>query len=427
MFFQRRAPCADSIEDQTLAIILRIDNIDQLPDGGPIEFSAGNRGFQIGRHQHCDWCLPDPARTISGVHCRVHYENGAYWLTDESRNGTFLGNAPGRISSPYQLRNDDRLRIGDYIINVSINSAADVAGMDAPVSQMASFEPPSIEDMWSVSGPTPSPVPPRSFIAAQSRQRMPDVLDDFIDLPSSTGRSPFDQGGAQPMPAQRYSAAAPGPGYSAPGPGYAAPGAAGYPGAGTPPAMGQSADITQFLIRLASNAGVSPQAFANRSPDEIADELGIILRMVTEQLIALLRARADVKLMTKSARTTISARDNNPLKFLSDPSEALHVMVARDRPGFMGAASSLQDGFADIKKHEFATYAAMQSALARVMDDLSPDRIEEKVGSPTFGSKKSKAWDLYVERWEAKTERSENGALDLFLKYFAEAYDASSK
>lgn len=278
-----------------------------------------------------------------------------------------------------------------------------MASMDAPLSSMAGYHQPTIEDMWSVGSPSPKPVDRRSFQQDQRRQRVPDMLDDFIDLPSSLGRSPFEPMAGPPVPPPAY------------------------PAAGAPPPMGQSQDIAAFLARLSGNAGVAPQVFANRSPDEIADELGIILRMVTEQLILLLRARAEVKLMTKSVRTTISARDNNPLKFLSDASEALHVMMARDRPGFMSAASSLQDGFADIKKHEFATYAAMQAALARVMDDLSPDRIEEKVGSPTFGSKKAKAWELYVERWEAKTERSENGALDLFLKYFAEAYDASSK
>ena len=32
-----------------MAITLRIDNFDQLPDGGPIEFTAGPRGFDIGR------------------------------------------------------------------------------------------------------------------------------------------------------------------------------------------------------------------------------------------------------------------------------------------------------------------------------------------------------------------------------------------
>ena len=110
-----------------MAITLRIDNFDQLPDGGPVEFRAGPRGFDIGREQHLDWCLPDPDRVVSGHHCQVRYEGGGYVLYDVSRNGTYVNGSPGRVKSPYQLQHGDRLQIGPYIITVAIG-----AGNEAP-------------------------------------------------------------------------------------------------------------------------------------------------------------------------------------------------------------------------------------------------------------------------------------------------------
>ena len=57
----------------------------------------------------------------------------------------------------------------------------------------------------------------------------------------------------------------------------------------------------------------------------------------------------------------------------------------------------------------------MQKALARLLEDLSPEAIEKKVTSSAFGSKKGRAWETFVATWEAKEKPHENGMLDVFL------------
>jgi type VI secretion system protein ImpI len=184
----------------------------------------------------------------------------------------------------------------------------------------------------------------------------------------------------------------------------------------------------QVLMAIAAAAGLQPQAFAGRAPEEVASELGAILRIVTEQLTGLLLARAAAKQMTKSSnRTMIGSENNNPLKFIPDAGEAIEIMFRRNRPGYLSAPQSFKEGFEDVKRHEVATYAAMQKALARLMEDLSPDNIEDKANASGFGNKKGRAWEIYVERWNAKTEHYENGILDVFLAYFADAYDEAAK
>ena len=100
-------------------ISLQIGNVDRLPGGGPMSYRSRDRGFEIGRENR-DWTLPDPDRFISGRHCEVRYERGAFWLYDVSRNGTFVNGSTERVVSPYRLSHGDRLRIGRYIITVSI-------------------------------------------------------------------------------------------------------------------------------------------------------------------------------------------------------------------------------------------------------------------------------------------------------------------
>ena len=183
-----------------------------------------------------------------------------------------------------------------------------------------------------------------------------------------------------------------------------------------------------ILRAIATGAGVSPDIFLQRPASDVAAEIGVVLRTVVEELALLLKARAAAKVLAKSGnRTMISAVDNNPLKFVPRAEEVLEIMFARQRAGYLDAKHSIDEAFRDLKTHEFATYAAMQKALSRLLEDLSPDAIEKKVSSSTFSSKKARSWEIFVATWEAKEKPHENGMLDVFLAYFSDAYAKASK
>ena len=182
-------------------------------------------------------------------------------------------------------------------------------------------------------------------------------------------------------------------------------------------------EVEPFLREVAAGAGISPDAFRQRDPAEVAQEIGAVLRIVVEELAGLLKARAAAKAMARSSQQTmISASGNNPLKFVPGAEEMLEKMFGRSSAGYLDAKQALEEAFADLKTHELATYSAMQAALARLMDDLSPQAIEGRVAPSTFGSRKARAWDAFVSTWEAKEQRYENGMLDVFLAYFSESY-----
>src|SRR5262249_21924392 len=99
----------------TMAPHLKIENVPNLPDGGPVEIAVtGKRGIDIGRDTHLDWTLPDPTRHISSKHAEIRYKEGGYWLHDVSTNGTFLNGSDHRMQAPHRLRNGDRFVIGHY-------------------------------------------------------------------------------------------------------------------------------------------------------------------------------------------------------------------------------------------------------------------------------------------------------------------------
>ena len=106
---------------------------------------------------------------------------------------------------------------------------------------------------------------------------------------------------------------------------------------------------------------------------------------------------------------------------------AIEVMFLKHRDGFMQGPDGFDNALRDIRRHQTAVFAALQPALAALLSGLSPDEIEETVGSGLLGSgNRAKFWDAYVEKWDAKAAAGDNGLLDAFLHSFAEAYSAAA-
>lgn len=352
-------------------IRLTIRNVERLPDGGPTTYSARNHGFEIGRDGG-DWSLPDPDLIISGRHCEIRFEKGGFWLRDLSRNGTFVNGSNQRLDGAYLLSSGDTIRIGRYVIDVSIEQDREgFAGAADPVQNGRSAR--RLEDP---ARNAPFFPPGETQAAGHSR----------ASLQLQSGRQLLS-------------------GNSAP-----------------------AADPAGLLRDIAVGAGISPDTFMQRDPKEVAEEIGAVLRIVVDELASMLKARAAAKSMAKSSQQTmISSTGNNPLKFVPGAEEMLEKMFGRRSSGYLDARQSLEEAFRDLKTHEIATYSAMQAALARLLEDISPMTIESRLASSSFTSRKSRAWDAFVAAWEAKEQRHENGMLDAFLDYFSESYSKAAK
>jgi len=419
-----------------MTLRLSIENVDRLPDGGPIRIEVKGRGLDLGRDSHLDWTLPDPSRSISGKHCEIRYRGGEYWLHDVSRNGTFVNGAEYRLDAPHRLRNGDRLSIGPYIIAVAVEEGRKLRGGASAAE--ASLDA-GLADVWGPVGEAAAPEIGAKRQLTQSRDAPPDFLDfaSFLEAPKlapeasagpqgseddwltavkpdSPSLPPLDHEGLEPRVPTPVRPAVVDPPPRRPPPRDPQP---------------ESTMAPEVLERIARAAGVSLGAFSSRNPDELADEIGGVLRLMAENLGQMLASRAESKtLMRSSSRTMIRAIENNPLKFASSPAEALAIMFGPRTRNYLDAQTTIEHSFRDLKTHQILTFSAMQNALDALFDDLAPERIDHSI-EPDKGigalisSRKAKLWDVYVERWRAKTKRSDGRLLEAFIALFAQAYD----
>lgn len=443
-------------------LTLRIENETKLPDGGPLSISVeGTRGIDIGRDQHLDWTLPDPNRFISGKHCEIRWQDGAFWLHDVSTNGTFLYGSDGRLKAAHKLRDGDRFLIGHYII------VANISGQpikSAPENSNSS--PPDYDNLWAPVGEAAPPIEARKLKASRDLQPVkPDFLDWAVDLqpprPGSASQPlfPFDRNEATPdewarsspkpfAPEPALAAAIPNPrrpvwvtgepagawagSAASTQPAPPQPSTAGEPDPYDIPTGNAHTGNTDLVRLIARSAGLPDNAFAASSPEQLAEELGQLLRLVTENMRQLLEARQQAKRLARSSnQTTVQAFDNNPLKFAPTVEEALRIMFGPRTKSYLGASSAIAQGFDDLKTHQIITFSAMQHALKRLLDDFAPEQIEKgssgKRGFLALGSSRAACWDAFSERWKAHTRGQEDGMLDTFMRYFAEYYDRGGK
>lgn len=87
-------------------------------------------GGTIGRSANNFWILDDPERYISSRHSQITCENGQYYLTDLSTNGTFLNGSPEPIGkgSKIALNDGDTFSLGDYEFMASLDENEQFVG-----------------------------------------------------------------------------------------------------------------------------------------------------------------------------------------------------------------------------------------------------------------------------------------------------------
>jgi type VI secretion system protein ImpI len=465
-----------------MALRFSIENVPNLPDGGPISFSVtGKRSVDIGRDQHLDWTLPDPTRFISGKHCEVHYRNDAYWLHDVSTNGTFLNGSDQRMRSPHQLKNGDRLVIGQYIVAVSLDAASspsperNLAGSSGQVSQQHAAYP----EIWTSDKDAPPPIDRQQIKMARETARPvnPDFLDWAAGVPEvdagAIRRRPAaipahpkaDMDWASGSPSRPIAPPEPAPPVAAPrrpiwkdndiAPGEASPFLAtpsldaaeraesvpDRPVAPPSRALASSApplsprrqsEGDDFVRRMARAAALPEDFFAGKDPNEFADQLGEIMRISVTSMMLLLQARNEAKRLSRStSQTTIQATENNPLKFSPTPEDAMRILFGPKTHSYLDACRAFTQGFQDLKSHQLKTYMAMQHAVTMLVVDLDPAAISKDLEADDgildrVRSRKSRLWDAFLIRWKANLGRDSGAAVEAFMLHFADFYDQDS-
>lgn len=258
-----------------MAITVKITK--RTPDGRPALYAT--RDFDvlpvsIGRDAACSICLEDSHKHMSRFHAEIQQEDGTYWLAVVSKVNPVM--AEGRRYGPgtrLSLHSGDLFELAEYEVQVML----------------------------------PEPVPAMEKAAAT----LPPSADALIPELASTqihGTPPLDHAGRLFnestffIPQKR------------PAP--------------PPPASNAMSDALRLVL---DGAGLPPRQLSVAESERMLRDGGAILRAAVEGIMMLLLARSAMrKEFGADERTTAAARDNNPLKRMSDPREA---MVTSSRPG----------------------------------------------------------------------------------------------
>lgn len=340
----------------------------------------------IGRDAACSIVLEDPHKHISRFHVEVEEEKGTYWMSVVSKVNPVM--VKGRRYGPgtrLTLNSGDSFDIAEYEVQILL---------PAPVK-------------------TPAP---SEALAKGARSGELPAADDAERLFNEATFS-----GAQAATATPKSDRAPGPQAEE----TFIPGRA--PKAAMPPAAPPSGSLGAFF----EGAGLPYKELSPLQVDRMLRDCGAILRAAVDGIMMLLLARAEMrKEFEAEERTMVAARDNNPLKLMSDPHEAMDFLFdpAERTDGFLDPVQAVGDACEDLRSHEIALIAGMRAAIQGALRRFEPHAIETAFDKSargfSLGSRKAKLWDLFVAQHDKLSREAQEDFSKVFGRDFMAAYQA---
>lgn len=229
-----------------------------------------------------------------------------------------------------------------------------------------------------------------------------------------------------PPPAMPVAPAAPHP-FAAGPPAFAAPTSPPpvAPSVAPPASPTLAAAPADGALLAAFLAGAGVPGARIEDPAATMAALGAAFRAMVSGLRAVLIARAAIKGEFRIEQTMIRARGNNPLKFSADDEDALSALLGTGRRTGMDPAEAVAEALRDMKLHELASVAAMQTAVREMLAQLSPEAIQAQAGSGGLlpMQRKARAFEAYEAQHAALVRALADDFDSAFGKAFARAYE----
>jgi type VI secretion system FHA domain protein len=305
--------------------------------------------------------------------------------------------------------------IGQPLADMMQQHAAGASNIDHVQPLNVAYHAPSIRA-------EPRKAPPPEARKAPVEAKAPDPFGGFDPFGSLIHPKPAERIPAAEMPEPEAREEEPAPSRASP----PSPAPVSRPAA---PASGPAA--TSALAAFLEGAGLGHLQVSEADADTFLRESGAIVRACVEGLIGLLLARSELKKeMRAEDRTMVASRDNNPLKLMTDPREALgYLFDKRERlsGAFLPPVQAVGDACDDLRVHEIALMAGMRAAFQGALKRFDPQLIEREAdkqkGSFTL-NKKVKLWETFVAHHEKLSRDAEDDLLKVFGKEFLGTYMA---
>ena len=452
---------------------------------GSKKLTLNGEGASIGRKDDNALVLHDPNRYVSGHHALIEYRPPDYFIKDTSANGVLINDSktPLGNGNSTKLKDGDRLTIGDYIIEVTLEG--DFFGTDS--LSMPPFPDNQINIMND----------PFADLESDSVQKMIDK-NDLIpsNWRDSRGKSkdPFEfqeTSISEEIPCEKTDSAQRDynhiPPYKeafsdfqkeAKGLADLKPAIPGAPVDFFSEDWFQSDNISKRNEpETTATADIKPQfqketLSANQKPFHVGSEhvkietpltekdsttnvfeeelitnflrgarleqskfiesmnaetffiIGTILRAAIQGTMDVLIGRAKIKNEMHLDVTIIRSKQNNPIKFSVSTDEVLSKLLLNEDVGYMPPKEAVEEAFDDIRAHQYSVIAGMQTALLTVLKRFDPQKLEERLQrlSPISASIPIHKQAKLWNLFEQLYEEIQQEAEDNFYHLFGQAF-----
>ena len=395
----------------------------------------------IGRGEECGLVLEDPKKHVSRVHVELEEKDeGSFLLTVVSKvNPVFINGKRHAPGSKLDLSAGDSFELGEYELEIlapasstkTIFPTSDVEETTRPNNQMvqvpkSSSAAPRQEKTVPVEPLAPEPAEEAHF----QEDKLPPVEPGIFDEPTPVEAAPaaeenvFEEAtfvgkSADKTAANLFDEAT-----------YVGKAAHGgnAPGQGGSEA-GMRAAVQAFL----AGAGLEGKEVSDAEIEAFLLQSGKIMRAAVEGAMALLAARATAKKELRAEdRTMVASKDNNPLKLMSDPQEAMAFLFdTKDRTGgFLDPVRAVGDAFEDLRAHEVALFAGMRAALLGAIQRFDPKTLEAELEKNAGGlglNRKAKLWEQFAGFQQKLARDAEDDFNKVFGREFMGTYMAQVK
>jgi type VI secretion system FHA domain protein len=189
--------------------------------------------------------------------------------------------------------------------------------------------------------------------------------------------------------------------------------------------------ISEGLRIFMRGAGMPEKDVSAAQAERLLHDCGAILRASIEGLMLLLIARGEMrKEFEAEERTMVAARDNNPLKLMSDPHEAMQFLFdPSDRTGgFLDPVQAIGDACEDLRAHELALMAGMRGAIMGALRRFDPQVLEKtfekSAGGFSLGGRKAKFWELFLAHQQKLSQEAQEDFNKVFGRDFMAGYQS---
>jgi len=381
------------------------------PDATALPLSP--EGIIIGRAPECDLVLADPLRGVSRQHAQVVMAGQDVLVRCIS------------VTTPLWV-NDTQLAPGDQL-GLSVGDCLRIGGFELAVECIAAPAAPRARlDRWFDLDGALDP------LAAQSPLPALAPAPEAASAPEAVSASAVVSWKTDPLvvrtgtPVMHSAPSLPPPSAELPRPASAAAAASTAPAGGSP-------DLAELAAAFGRGAGLGCAQVPPLTP-ELMEHLGALLRATAEGTLALLKSRAVAKRHMRAEGTVIAPRQNNPLKFSPDATEALTRMLQRvPSPGFLDPVAALRDANRDLLVHQVAMVAGMRAAVFELFSRLGPEAAENAEGPPRdllarLPKRRAAAlWERHRLQHAHLLAHLDDDFETIFGREFLRAYEAQSR